>query len=110
MVTFSKESCDWILFERISYSFYYNVEFVSYLILLKSYLISYLILIKGYYVSATQTKEDLLKEDMYDVMLKEMTIGCEEYPDVKTGFIGEVGSTWPITRTYLALYVTPRNP
>ncbi|XP_033175888.1 phosphotriesterase-related protein isoform X1 [Bombus impatiens] len=51
----------------------------------------------GYYVSATQTKEDLLKEDMYDVMLKEMTIGCEEYPDVKTGFIGEVGSTWPIT-------------
>ncbi|KAF3427597.1 hypothetical protein E2986_13417 [Frieseomelitta varia] len=34
---------------------------------------------------------------MYDVMLKEMTIGCEDYPDVKTGFIGEVGSAWPIT-------------
>lgn len=94
-----KGSGDWILSERISYSFYYNAEFVSYLILLK-----------GYYVSATQTKQDLLKEDMYDVMLKEMTIGCEEYPDVKTGFIGEVGSTWPITRTYLASNVAPRNP
>lgn len=34
---------------------------------------------------------------MYDVILKEMTIGCEESPDVKAGFIGEVGSIWPIT-------------
>ncbi|XP_076753085.1 phosphotriesterase-related protein [Xylocopa sonorina] len=51
----------------------------------------------GYYVNATQSNEGLSKEEMYDVMLKEMTIGCEECPDVKTGFIGEVGSTWPIT-------------
>lgn len=51
----------------------------------------------GYYVSATQTNENLSKEEMYDVILKEMTIGCEESPDVKAGFIGEVGSTWPIT-------------
>lgn len=52
---------------------------------------------KGYYVSATQTNENLSKEEMYDVILKEMTIGCEESPDVKAGFIGEIGSTWPIT-------------
>ncbi|XP_076246740.1 phosphotriesterase-related protein [Calliopsis andreniformis] len=52
----------------------------------------------GYYVAATQTASNLglSKEEMYNVMLKEMTIGCDESPDVKTGFIGEVGSTWPI--------------
>ncbi|CAL7943704.1 unnamed protein product [Xylocopa violacea] len=50
----------------------------------------------GYYVNATQTNEGLSKEEMYDVMLKEMTTGCEECPDVKAGFIGEVGSSWPI--------------
>lgn len=55
---------------------------------------------KGYYVSATQTNENLSKEEMYDVILKEMTIGCEESPDVKAGFIGEIGSTWPITGIY----------
>lgn len=51
----------------------------------------------GYYIGATQNNEDLSKENMYNVILKEMTIGCEEYPDVKAGFIGEVGSIWPIT-------------
>ena len=52
----------------------------------------------GYYVAATQSASDLSlsTEDMYNVMLKEMTIGCDECPDVRTGFIGEVGSTWPI--------------
>ncbi|XP_076229012.1 phosphotriesterase-related protein [Nomia melanderi] len=52
----------------------------------------------GYYVAATQSESDLAlsKEKMYNVMLKEMTVGCVECPDVKTGFIGEVGSTWPI--------------
>lgn len=67
-------------------------------------------MLKGYYIGATQNNEDLSKENMYNVILKEMTIGCEEYPDVKAGFIGEVGSIWPITRTYLALNVTPRCP
>ncbi|OAD56321.1 Phosphotriesterase-related protein, partial [Eufriesea mexicana] len=51
----------------------------------------------GYYVSATQANKVLTKEHMYNVILKEMTLGCEECPDVKAGFIGEVGSTWPIT-------------
>ncbi|XP_078038784.1 phosphotriesterase-related protein [Augochlora pura] len=52
----------------------------------------------GYYVAATQSASDLAlsKEEMYNVMLKEMTTGCEDSPDVKTGFVGEVGSTWPI--------------
>lgn len=52
----------------------------------------------GYYVAATQNASDLRlsREEMYNVMLKEMTIGCEESPDMRTGFIGEVGSTWPI--------------
>ncbi|XP_076282792.1 phosphotriesterase-related protein [Lasioglossum baleicum] len=52
----------------------------------------------GYYVAATQSERNLClsKEEMYDTMLKEMTIGCEDCRDVKTGFIGEVGSAWPI--------------
>lgn len=29
-------------------------------------------------------------------MQKELEIGCNECPEVKAGFIGEVGSTWPI--------------
>ncbi|XP_076638671.1 phosphotriesterase-related protein [Colletes latitarsis] len=51
----------------------------------------------GYYVAATQSASELRlsKEEMYNVMLREMTIGCIECPDVRTGFIGEVGSTWP---------------
>lgn len=52
----------------------------------------------GYYVAETQSASvlNLSKEQMYDVMMKEMTVGCDQSPDVKTGFIGEVGSTWPI--------------
>ncbi|XP_054015243.1 phosphotriesterase-related protein [Hylaeus anthracinus] len=52
----------------------------------------------GYYVAATQSASELRlsKEEMYNTMLREMTIGCEECPDVRTGFIGEVGSAWPI--------------
>jgi hypothetical protein len=29
-------------------------------------------------------------------MLRELAIGCIDYPDVKCGFIGEVGSGWPL--------------
>lgn len=43
---------------------------------------------------------------MYDIMLKEMTVGCEQCPDVKTGFIGEVGSTWPIEGSYFSFITT----
>ncbi|KAG8224415.1 hypothetical protein J437_LFUL001365 [Ladona fulva] len=52
----------------------------------------------GFYVSSTQ-KESTLKmsvEEMADLIRKELTEGCIEDPSVKCGFIGEVGSSWPI--------------
>lgn len=33
---------------------------------------------------------------MYNLMREELEVSCLECPDVKAGFIGEVGSTWPI--------------
>jgi len=52
----------------------------------------------GYYVASAQSAAtlDTSKEEMYNLMHKELEIGCVECPDVKAGFIGEVGSTWPI--------------
>lgn len=52
----------------------------------------------GYYVAHTQSSSTLNKseEEMYNEMQKELEIGCNECPEVKAGFIGEVGSTWPI--------------
>ncbi|XP_012284911.1 phosphotriesterase-related protein [Orussus abietinus] len=52
----------------------------------------------GYYVALTQTRNvlSLGQEKMFDFMRKEMTEGCIESPDVKAGFVGEVGSSWPI--------------
>ncbi|XP_020712063.2 phosphotriesterase-related protein [Athalia rosae] len=52
----------------------------------------------GYYVASTQAQSTLgmTKEQMYNLMLREMTLECEGSPGVKTGFIGEVGSSWPI--------------
>lgn len=52
----------------------------------------------GHYVALTQSSGTLAlsKENMYDLIVREMTVGCEESPDVRTGFIGEVGSAWPI--------------
>lgn len=42
---------------------------------------------------------------MYDLILKELTEGCEEYPGVKAGFVGEVGSSWPITGNLIDKYL-----
>lgn len=36
------------------------------------------------------------KEQIYNTMLKDLTNGCVEDISVKAGFIGEVGSCWPI--------------
>jgi len=60
----------------------------------------------GYYVASVQNASTLnmTKEEMYNFMCKELEEGCEEYPDIKAGFIGEVGSTWPIE----GLYATTR--
>ncbi|KAK2588330.1 hypothetical protein KPH14_004347 [Odynerus spinipes] len=52
----------------------------------------------GHYVAAVQspTTLNLSVENIYNLIVREMTEGCEECPDIKAGFIGEVGSTWPI--------------
>lgn len=49
----------------------------------------------GYYVSAVQTQStlEMSKENMYDQILSDLTTGES---GVKCGFIGEVGSSWPI--------------
>ncbi|EGI61262.1 PREDICTED: phosphotriesterase-related protein [Acromyrmex echinatior] len=52
----------------------------------------------GHYLASTQNASTLnmTKEEMYNLMCKELEEGCVEYPEVKAGFIGEVGSSWPI--------------
>ncbi|XP_051171856.1 phosphotriesterase-related protein [Leptopilina boulardi] len=52
----------------------------------------------GHYVALTQSEQSLSnsEEQIMNIIIKEMTEGCEEYMDVKAGFIGEIGSTWPI--------------
>ncbi|XP_054288040.1 phosphotriesterase-related protein [Macrosteles quadrilineatus] len=53
----------------------------------------------GYYVEVCQPAGNLKLsvEAMSEVMLQELTEGCVEDTTVKCGFIGEVGSSWPIT-------------
>ncbi|CAH2090787.1 unnamed protein product [Euphydryas editha] len=52
----------------------------------------------GFYIADTQSMTHLhyTKEDLYNHMLTELTEGCEDYQSVKTGFIGEIASVWPI--------------
>lgn len=52
----------------------------------------------GHYVAVTQSEESLSnsEEQIMNIMIKEMTEGCAESMDVKAGFIGEIGSAWPI--------------
>lgn len=42
---------------------------------------------------------------MYNLMLKELTEGCVNCPEVKAGFIGEVGSSWPITGNLIIIFI-----
>jgi predicted metal-dependent phosphotriesterase family hydrolase len=58
----------------------------------------YCILFLGYYISFVQspTVLALSQEDMGNLMLKELITGCVDQPDIKCGFIGEVGSGWPL--------------
>ena len=57
-----------------------------------------LILHLGHYISLVQPPSvlTLSQEEMCNLMLTELTTGCVDYPDVKCGFIGEVGSGWPL--------------
>ncbi|CAH2090795.1 unnamed protein product [Euphydryas editha] len=52
----------------------------------------------GFYIADTQSMNHLhnTQEDLYNHMLTELTEGCEGYPSVKAGFIGEIASVWPI--------------
>ncbi|XP_011635599.1 phosphotriesterase-related protein isoform X1 [Pogonomyrmex barbatus] len=52
----------------------------------------------GFYVASTQEASVLAmtKEEMYNLMCQELEEGCVECSHVKAGFIGEVGSNWPI--------------
>ncbi|XP_075225924.1 phosphotriesterase-related protein [Lycorma delicatula] len=52
----------------------------------------------GFYVSAVQSQSVLHKsvEEMCNDMRNELQNGCLDYESVKCGFIGEVGSSWPI--------------
>ncbi|XP_034249928.1 phosphotriesterase-related protein [Thrips palmi] len=53
----------------------------------------------GYYVENLQPESVrcMREEELYNSIITEMTVGCIDYPSVKCGFIGEVGSVWPIT-------------
>ena len=57
-----------------------------------------MILHLGHYISLVQPPSvlTLSQEEMCNLMLTELTTGCVDYPDVKCGFIGEVGSGWPL--------------
>lgn len=52
----------------------------------------------GYYVMQSQKKEVLGTpvEKMVNLMTKELTVGCEDTPDIKCGIIGEIGCSWPL--------------
>ncbi|XP_072947445.1 phosphotriesterase-related protein isoform X2 [Epargyreus clarus] len=52
----------------------------------------------GFYIADLQADDTLhsTQEEMYELMLKEITEGCVDYPDVKAGFLGEIASVWPI--------------
>jgi predicted metal-dependent phosphotriesterase family hydrolase len=52
----------------------------------------------GHYVALTQSNSSLAlkEEEMYNLIAKELTYCCENCRPIKAGFIGEVGSTWPI--------------
>lgn len=59
----------------------------------------------GHYVYNTQEPGELLKsvEEMVELYRRELTVGCTAegtIEAVKCGFIGEVGSGWPIHGTY----------
>lgn len=57
----------------------------------------------GYYVENLQPESVrcMKEEALYNSMVTEMTEGCIDYPSVKCGFIGEVGSVWPVTGTFI---------
>lgn len=76
-----------IKFTKINYCYHYIT------------LLHYIRNSTGYYVDSAQNASTLrmTKEEMYNVMCTELQKGCIDYSKIKAGFIGEVGSSWPIT-------------
>jgi hypothetical protein len=58
----------------------------------------YFVLFLGHYIYFVQPPSvlTLSREEMCSLMVNELTTGCVDQPDVKCGFIGEVGSGWPL--------------
>ncbi|CAH2039285.1 unnamed protein product, partial [Iphiclides podalirius] len=52
----------------------------------------------GFYIADTQNGQSVnsTREDLYNHMLKELSVGCLDYPSVKAGFMGEIASVWPL--------------
>ncbi|XP_045766781.1 phosphotriesterase-related protein [Maniola jurtina] len=52
----------------------------------------------GHYIADVQAEDTLKssKEDLYNHMLEELTVGCVDYPTVRAGFMGEIASVWPL--------------
>lgn len=53
----------------------------------------------GYYVASCQAKSLLTSatiENMTLFMNNELTVGIQDCPDIKCGFIGEIGTSWPL--------------
>ncbi|KAF2363337.1 Phosphotriesterase [Trinorchestia longiramus] len=53
----------------------------------------------GYYVSASLSSPVLeySTEQLYAVLVDELTVGCKDDPSIRCGIIGEIGCSWPIT-------------
>lgn len=52
----------------------------------------------GFYNASAQGKEalNLNQEQIYTVMAQDLNDGCQDYPEIKAGYIGEIGCTWPL--------------
>lgn len=58
----------------------------------------------GHYIADLQTDNNLRNsiEDTYNHMMQELTDGFSEAPGTKAGFMGEIGSVWPLRGEYNA--------
>ena len=59
----------------------------------------------GYYIAASHDVNLFHEpiEKLMEIMRSEMTTGCNEAPDVRCGFIGEIGCSWPLHSTPIFL-------
>lgn len=60
----------------------------------------------GFYVADLQNQSTLSmkKEDIYEHMMNELTVGYNVDKSIKAGFMGEIASVWPIHGIHFMLY------